>query len=371
MQIRYFSTAWQDVRHSPGWFGRLCLLGLLCLIPVFGLIVLFAYAFGWAREIAWGTHKPMPKQIICNEDGRFWRRGWFIFILVCVFQIIPLVLSIAASSIQTSEVVWTFFGPQVITNAGLEVLRDVLLLVAVVLALIFALMSCIGAMRIAIYDRLSAGFQLGKIVRMFRHDAAGMGRIFGMVLLVGFILGIVLAVLGMLLLVPLALTVLNSLTGMSVSLEYLRFVITTQSPELLFEIIGTIGFFAIVLFVMYLYIVCVGGVFLMMLATRALGYWTMGFDVAFWGGQDDPMPFELTPDPDASERVDIPLPNTPAQRKMQVARARQPERQPVGQPEGQASVAQPAQAPTAQPAALGAQPAQPPAHNTSTSFPAS
>lgn len=36
MQTGYFNAAWQDIKNSPGWFGKLVLLSLLSLIPIFG-----------------------------------------------------------------------------------------------------------------------------------------------------------------------------------------------------------------------------------------------------------------------------------------------------------------------------------------------
>ena len=75
MQIKYFQTAWNDVKNSPGWFGKMCLLALVNFIPIFGSIVSYGYLYGWAREIAWGVHQPMPASIFSNDDGKFWRRG--------------------------------------------------------------------------------------------------------------------------------------------------------------------------------------------------------------------------------------------------------------------------------------------------------
>ena len=38
-QIQYFKSAWGDIKNSPGWFGKLCLLALINFIPIFGQIV--------------------------------------------------------------------------------------------------------------------------------------------------------------------------------------------------------------------------------------------------------------------------------------------------------------------------------------------
>ena len=68
MQTGYFSAAWNDVKSSQGWLGKMFLLGLIAFIPVFGPVVLLGYAFGWARDIAWGVHMPMPANL--RKRGR-------------------------------------------------------------------------------------------------------------------------------------------------------------------------------------------------------------------------------------------------------------------------------------------------------------
>ena len=41
------------------------------------------------------------------------------------------------------------------------------------------------------------------------------------------------------------------------------------------------------------YAAMVLAVFSQMMTMRALGYWTYGFEVPLWQGQDDPMPFQI------------------------------------------------------------------------------
>ena len=46
MQTGYFSAAWNDVKSSQGWLGKMFLLGLIAFIPVFGPVVLRAISPG-------------------------------------------------------------------------------------------------------------------------------------------------------------------------------------------------------------------------------------------------------------------------------------------------------------------------------------
>ena len=77
MQIKYLSTAWNDIRQSPGWLAKALLLGLVACIPIFGWIVVYGYLYGWARDMAWGVHAPLPARIFGNEDGKLYSRGFF------------------------------------------------------------------------------------------------------------------------------------------------------------------------------------------------------------------------------------------------------------------------------------------------------
>ena len=81
MEKGYFSAAWGDITKSPGWFSKILRMGLLCLIPIFGLLVVYGYLYGWARDIAWNVHRPMPDKIFGNEDGNLYKRGFFILVI--------------------------------------------------------------------------------------------------------------------------------------------------------------------------------------------------------------------------------------------------------------------------------------------------
>ena len=43
MQTGYFNAAWQDIKNTPGWFGKLILLSLLSFVPIFGWLVVLGY----------------------------------------------------------------------------------------------------------------------------------------------------------------------------------------------------------------------------------------------------------------------------------------------------------------------------------------
>lgn len=271
MQAGYFSTVWRDVKESPGWFGRLCLLGLLMFIPIFGQIVLLGYSYGWARDIAWNMRTPMPARIFGDEDGRLYSRGLHMLVIALVFGIVPYIL----------EQVWTMmpgggFGTASSMAFGVDAgsLMFNLLACVVVLALtVFCtIFSYVGSIRSAVYCRLSPGFQLKRLWSMFRYDVSGIVRIFFMVLLVTAISTAVFC-------------------GGIFALSFLMVsgsALLSDSPVLM-PLILMGALLMLALFFAYM----VATAFTIVIEARALGYWVAQFDVPSWRGEDDPMPFEL------------------------------------------------------------------------------
>ncbi len=181
MQIKYFSTAWNDIRRSPGWLGKVLLLGLVACIPVFGWIVVFGYLYGWARDIAWGVHAPLPARIFGNEDGKLFSRGFFVLVIAFVFSLLPGVIQLVGLIIGSGPFLfWGGVGHGMgFLSVGMGFVIGLVSLASYFFAVLFA---WIGAMRMSIYGRLSAGFQLGKIWAMARRDFGGLLRIVGMAL---------------------------------------------------------------------------------------------------------------------------------------------------------------------------------------------
>lgn len=333
-KIEYFKSAWGDIKNSPGWLGKLCLLALLNFVPVFGQIVAFGYLYGWAREIAWGTHQPMPAKILANEDGKLYRRGWFIFVLVFVFSLIPGAIVGIGQSFETREVVMTVWGLQVVKNPVMSLVGTSFNLVGIVLSLVFSVFAWIGSMRVAIYDRLSAGFQFGKIWSMLRHDTNGILRIFGMNLLFALVLGLLLSMVFMVLIMMVITVGVAGLVGSGFTIDSLQYLDTSETIQLLVQLIGSAGLIGIVSLAIASFLMFAVSLFVDMLVTRAMGYWTMQFDVALWGGQDDPMPFELNEVAAQSAPVDSPYWNAAPSGQPYDGTQAQP--QPVAQPAPQA-----------------------------------
>ena len=339
MQIKYFETAWNDIKNSQGWVPKLLVLALVNFIPIFGQIVTFGYLYGWGREIAWGVHAPLPVKIFGNEDGKLYRRGWFAFVITLVFALIPSLVLGIASSIQSVGLVSLMDGYSSrgggasFAAAGFGSLLGI---VGAVFSVIAEVLAWVGIMRSAVYDRLSAGFQLGKIWKMARHDTGGLARIFGMNLLVGIIIGLVLSVVWIIVFVPIVLAAIAGAAGSG----YISGSMAGSGAAPAF-VLASMGFLGIIGILVASWVTLAFSLFVDMLTARALGYWMMQFDVAHWRGQDDPMPFEMQENAQKAAAAPPTMPNGAAAGVAGVA-AQQSWNQNAYQP-------RPAQGPTWQP----------------------
>ncbi len=291
----YFKTAWADVRSSKGWAVRSILLGLLQLIPIFGQIVFNGYMLGWARELAWNIKAPMPKSIFENRDGKLYRQGWYalviyvvFFILVAILLCVGIALLMTRSSVTSSAYYMRRNGFSVTPTmvAGI-----IVLVVAFVLLIIATLFTWSGQLRMSVYDRFGAGFQMSKLKNMIRADFGGIMRIFLMCVIMTLIS---LAVVG---LVFFILILINK------NFLYLSYALIATGLSGLNTTIAraVMIFFAVSIllsFVLYTFMS-----FANMIVYRALGYWLAQFDVPSWPSMNEDVAFRKFKTKDAPKKA--------------------------------------------------------------------
>ena len=290
MKQGYFKTAWSDITQSPHWVTRILLLALLCFIPVFGWIVIAGYLWGWARDMAWGVHAPLPERIFENSDGLLYSRGFFAAVIAIVCTVVMNLLQsagglISSGSFAGSAFVWGDVHSICQTVAPLGAVSGLLSLfsfaVTFAVSFILTLFKWVGTMRMSIYGRLSAGFQGPRIWAMLRHDWRGILRILGMFIIVSFVLGLILALV-ISAVVFVCILCASLFAGMGVYPHDGSFAIIVVAAMVLVLVALVVALLAAFL-----------GVLGCALVVRAVGHWTCQFDVARWRGQDDPMPFEV------------------------------------------------------------------------------
>lgn len=130
------AAAWDDIIQTKGWFGKILLLGLVSCVPILNFFVL-GYAMRWSRQLFLGKVEPMPQQIFGN---RMFVNGFFAFVF-------SLVLGICVG----------------ICGFILEFIPILGMIAYLALALLVSAFEYVAIMRIAVADRLGAGFDLVQV----------------------------------------------------------------------------------------------------------------------------------------------------------------------------------------------------------------
>lgn len=294
MQIKYFQTAWNDVKNSPGWFKNVLKLGLLDMIPILGTIVQNGFLYGWAREAAWNVRNPLPRTIFGNNDTRLWARGGLIFVFMFVLGLIPGIISTFSDMLTNSGYFallagGSYYGSVPPVSGGAMALGFLLSLVSLALYVLVEFIGWAGSMRISIYDSLSAGFNIKNDWSMLKRDTNGIVRIFAMNLLFGLIFGLIFGLVFFIVcftfLMSILVPVINASSGTMSDSEIMTAIASAGAGFLVFMLVFTLLIYALM---------CVSA-WLQMITTRALGYWTSQFNVPSWGPQDAPLPGGYAP----------------------------------------------------------------------------
>lgn len=294
MNQGYLSRTWCAVKATKNWFGKICLLGLIAMIPVFGAIVVSGYLYGWARDAAWRMDNPMPSRIFGNEDGRLYKRGFFALVISVAFTLVISVGSMVVmwafglAAAGASSVFLHIVPDAVSSTLSMLALPSIVGLTAVVCAFVAVSLAAqffvwVGTMRMSVYGTLSSGFQLSRIWAMIRRNPAGLVKIFLGQLAAGFLAGIVASVVWC---VVVFVGVFASLFAVG-SLDYSGSYGSTIGGLTALGVVATV-----VLALLVMFATLTVSVAIQLFVCRALGYWTADFDVAAWGSQDDPLPFE-------------------------------------------------------------------------------
>lgn len=326
MNGRYFSTAWNDIKNSEGWIGKIFLLGLINFIPIFGQMTVYGYAFEWGHKAAWGMHTPLPRKIYGRKNSKMLRWGWFALVILFVCAVIPAIvtgignaISDSSTAAQTAAMYSHHYHASMATgNVLLGALGGVIAFVGFVLSIAAVFFFWAGTMRMMMYDRLGTGLQFGKVWSMIKHDFGGLLRIFGMSIVCFVVYFLVFAI-------------VVSIVGAGV-IGTLFVGAAAGSGMYSMDSDAALGFIlmalvsALPLVIVLYYLSSVAEAFIQLLVSRALGYWTRQFDVANWGKKDDPLPFERAQEPDSSA----------ADAEPQQPAASAPDEEPVAEPQPKA-----------------------------------
>ena len=137
------AAAWADIKGSKGWFGKILLMALIELIPILNWVNK-GYALRWARELSVGSLGSMPKKIFGDR----------VFVTGAMSWLVSFVVSIVIIFVA----VFLAFVPIVGS------------LVAIAFGIFVDMIFNILYVRMAIFDEIGEGFQVGTGFRAMKRE---------------------------------------------------------------------------------------------------------------------------------------------------------------------------------------------------------
>ncbi|MEC4176963.1 hypothetical protein VJ918_10430 [Adlercreutzia sp. R21] len=77
-------AAWEDIKTTPGYVGKLLVLGLIMCVPILNFVVA-GYLLHWSREVPFGGKTPMPAKYVTGKNFEF---GFYAFVIALAVGIV-------------------------------------------------------------------------------------------------------------------------------------------------------------------------------------------------------------------------------------------------------------------------------------------
>lgn len=255
----YWSRSWQLLTRDEGWIKPLLVLGAVRLVPIVGHFGADGYGLEWARLTAWGVDSS-PKQKNVDTSACL-KTGARAFVVSLGYLIV------------------LGFARRLLVGILGDTLGGLL---AAAVGVVGGAIIVVAKLHSAIYQSISAGYQVPRVAEMIKRDYRGLLRIAGMALLI-------------------SLAITTAITVVLSGATLLR------AGDILFDLVGYTGYgydedwfivntmlsllgrMAPVLCLL-IYAATVGSSFESLMVTTATGLWMRQFDVANWGEANEPLP---------------------------------------------------------------------------------
>lgn len=265
---RYFSKSWAMLTKEQGWIKPLLVLTVAMLVPVAGPLAVSGYILDWARLTAWGAETSPKRKGI--QVGELICVGWRGFCSSILWNLVWLLV--------VSGVVALFFLLLGVTGANIA------WLLTGAASLFFTMVVNVAVMRAVIYTKATAALNPSRVFELIGRDPKGLFKI----VLIPFLGSlVVLAVCVVMYLVILALVASDAFTLYTAAMRASRGLpvrVDTTSV-----IIGMV-LKGIVPALLFGYAMGVITVAVNMLTMNSVALWIRQFNVAAWGGPNDPLP---------------------------------------------------------------------------------
>ena len=155
------AAAWDDIRNSKGWFGKVCLMALIEFVPILNWVNQ-GFALRWSRQLSLGKVESMPKKLFCK---RAFANGAMTFL---VSLVVGIVVAVGALILGCVPIIGSLAG--------------------LCLAIFVQMIMNFCYVRMAIFDELGEGFAINKGFDCLKLD---FGKAFCIEFMPGLIFGII------------------------------------------------------------------------------------------------------------------------------------------------------------------------------------
>ena len=264
-QSGYAKRSWELLTRQKGWIKPVLVMAAASLVPVAGALGVSGYALEWARLTAWGVDAA-PKQKNVNV-GTCIHSGFRAFVVALVWG---LCLGVALG------IVGAVVG--FVPGALGSLLQGLVGICSFAIEIFCGVAIAVASVRCAIYEKISAGLRLDRIIEMIKRDTRGFMRLVGFTLVFALVMCVALSIVAIV--VALAFVPIAISAGYGVD-EYAIRMALAQSAGI-----------AIVLLLVLGYGISIVGNAYSLIFYNAVALWMRQFDVPSWGKSEDPLPPE-------------------------------------------------------------------------------
>ena len=301
----YFSRSWKMLTSEKGWYKPVLLLALSMFVPIVGMLAAMGYALEWARLTAWNVDSA-PKQKGVKVGGCI-VSGFRGAVIMLVWAI---VWSIASSIVKSAF-------------SGSTVIYELVAFVLAVCALLYNLVGVAAALRGAIYTKIGAGLAPVRVWEMLKRDYKGLFSVVGITVCSMFV-DFALVFVGVLIAILINIGDVAQLLTLFVQAVD-GYTVTSAS---VISVTGAIISKCVPVLIIFLYLMFLVSTATTLLTYNAVGLWMRQFDVARWGGPNEPLPEQ---DPALADNV-APVAPAAAEKAAEPEPAAVPDPAPVDEP---------------------------------------
>lgn len=247
-----FGSAWDDLKGTPGWFGKVALMALIDLVPILNFVNV-GYGLNWGRDVAFGKREPLQGKIVTGDNFKL---GFFVFVIALVAGLI--------------------FG---IEGALLGIIPIIGVLAGLALSIFGGMFLNLAFMRTALFGALGEGFAVSKLFEGYKRN---LGTLFCVTFVPGLIAGCIATLIAL---------VFSLIIGTIVGVDALSLVGRNAMPLGRYGYYGNYGYdyyglgalmggsavILLLLVLVMLYGIMLAGRFCGLVTCRALGHYVVRF----------------------------------------------------------------------------------------------